>query len=568
MIIIGTATTYGQNNVGINTTTPDASAALDVTSANTGVLVPRLALTATNVAAPVAAPATSLLVYNTATSGVAPNDVTPGYYYWDGIQWVRLLNGPAGATCVTLDEAYDCTTPGNGRIVEVNDGSIEFNQTGGANTEVLTVTTDQGTAATPNTALYSYISSIGNAILGATDNATADQVFAPVAGSVANSTTANTGVLGLYAGSNAFGSGGTHQVTTTDGGIGSIHLNDSPSNASTNYGSWSWSIGGGTNNYGVHGVAGDGSGALFVYTGNVASAGVFGINENVTGGAGVYGQGVQGVVGESDFIDAAGVFGINYGNQTTGSGGTDQVGVLGDGYNGVWGQTVYDDGIGVYGLNASAGAAAGAGVLGQANDVVVDWAVFGIGDLGATGGKFFAIDHPADPANKILKHFSVESDEPILMYRGTIELDANGEAVIEMADYVDMVNVEYSYTLTSIGAPAPNLHVKTEMASGKFSVAGGAPSKKVSWVVYGKRHDAFFQKNPEKYQVEVDKNGDQKGKYLDPQTHGQDPSKGMFHNSGKIKELKGSSGKGTQKTEVKGLSKKGEVKKEENSDKK
>jgi Chaperone of endosialidase len=82
-------------NVGINSTgaVPNASAMLDITSNNMGLLVPRLALTATNNAAPVAAPATSLLVYNTATAGVAPNNVTPGYYYWNGTAWVRFFTG-------------------------------------------------------------------------------------------------------------------------------------------------------------------------------------------------------------------------------------------------------------------------------------------------------------------------------------------------------------------------------------------------------------------------------------------------------------------------------------------
>jgi len=47
-------------NVGIGTNTPDASAKLDVVDANRGVLIPRVALTNTTVAAPVTAPATSL----------------------------------------------------------------------------------------------------------------------------------------------------------------------------------------------------------------------------------------------------------------------------------------------------------------------------------------------------------------------------------------------------------------------------------------------------------------------------------------------------------------------------
>ncbi len=79
-------------NVGIGTSTPDASARLDVVDTNRGILIPRVALTATNVAAPVTSPATSLLVYNTATAGTAPFNVTPGFYYWNGSMWVRLNN--------------------------------------------------------------------------------------------------------------------------------------------------------------------------------------------------------------------------------------------------------------------------------------------------------------------------------------------------------------------------------------------------------------------------------------------------------------------------------------------
>lgn len=81
---------FGQN-VGIGIATPNASAKLDVTSTNSGVLIPRLALTAANVAAPVTSPATSLLVYNTATASTGANAVTPGYYYWNGAKWVRMI---------------------------------------------------------------------------------------------------------------------------------------------------------------------------------------------------------------------------------------------------------------------------------------------------------------------------------------------------------------------------------------------------------------------------------------------------------------------------------------------
>jgi hypothetical protein len=76
-----TIDTFGR--VGIGTTTPNASAALEINSTDKGVLVPRIALTAANVAAPVTSPANSLLIYNTTTAGTGSNAVTPGFYYWN-----------------------------------------------------------------------------------------------------------------------------------------------------------------------------------------------------------------------------------------------------------------------------------------------------------------------------------------------------------------------------------------------------------------------------------------------------------------------------------------------------
>jgi hypothetical protein len=81
---------------GIGTTTPNASAKLEVASTTQGFLPPRVALTATNVFSPIvgtSSAATGLLVYNTASTGNAPNNVVPGYYYWNGTIWVQISNG-------------------------------------------------------------------------------------------------------------------------------------------------------------------------------------------------------------------------------------------------------------------------------------------------------------------------------------------------------------------------------------------------------------------------------------------------------------------------------------------
>jgi len=62
-------------------------------------LIPRVALTQTTLSSPITSPATSLMVYNTA----AVNDVTPGYFYWDGTKWMRLEGGKGDITCNTAN---------------------------------------------------------------------------------------------------------------------------------------------------------------------------------------------------------------------------------------------------------------------------------------------------------------------------------------------------------------------------------------------------------------------------------------------------------------------------------
>lgn len=83
--------------VGINTTTPDPSSMLDVTSTDKGFLVPRMT-DAQRIAIPT--PATGLLVYQT--------NATQGFYYFNGTIWVYLdpktgwaLTGNSGTSPAT-----------------------------------------------------------------------------------------------------------------------------------------------------------------------------------------------------------------------------------------------------------------------------------------------------------------------------------------------------------------------------------------------------------------------------------------------------------------------------------
>lgn len=90
-------TIYRTGSVGIgSTTTPNASAQLDVNATNKGFLPPRVALTSTSDVSTIASPATGLLVYNTASAGSGATAVTSGYYYYDGSSWQRISTGLTG----------------------------------------------------------------------------------------------------------------------------------------------------------------------------------------------------------------------------------------------------------------------------------------------------------------------------------------------------------------------------------------------------------------------------------------------------------------------------------------
>ena len=86
--------------VGIGTAAPDASAALDITSAAKGFLMPRMS-SAQRVA--IASPATGLLVYQT--------DPTAGFYYYDGSGWVKLSTAGGTTTQVVFSASTTWAVP-------------------------------------------------------------------------------------------------------------------------------------------------------------------------------------------------------------------------------------------------------------------------------------------------------------------------------------------------------------------------------------------------------------------------------------------------------------------------
>jgi trimeric autotransporter adhesin len=139
------------------------------------------------------------------------------------------------------------------------------------------------------------------------------------------------------------------------------------------------------------------------------------------------------------------------------------------------------------------------------------------GNLSASGTKNFRIDHPLDPANKYLLHAAIESSDVLNLYSGNVVLDASGEAVVQLPDWFEVINKDFRYQLTPIGAPGRDLYVAEEVSGGHFKIAGGKPGGKVSWQVSGVRNDAWEKAHP--MEVEVDKGAD-RGHYLTPELVG------------------------------------------------
>ena len=115
---------YSQE-VGINTSTPDNSAVLDVFATNKGVLFPRVALVnVVNNTTPVNNPANGLIVYNTNATVIGGLGV--GFYVYNGSEWQYIKQGIG-----TLDFCYDYIGNGLGRTIIADAGAVKIEGTDG-----------------------------------------------------------------------------------------------------------------------------------------------------------------------------------------------------------------------------------------------------------------------------------------------------------------------------------------------------------------------------------------------------------------------------------------------------
>lgn len=269
------------------------------------------------------------------------------------------------------------------------------------------------------------------------------------------------------------------------------------------------------------------------------AAGVSGIcDETDSYGYGVYGKGgwygVYGEVSSTDSSNTNSHSGV-VGNCSNTYGGGSNSGLSG----GVSNQnSTGGSNYGVIGGSYVTGSGSSYGVYGSVTGTTSGnkYGVYASGDMGASGTKSFEIDHPLDPENKYLKHYCTESPEVLNVYRGNVQLDSNGEAIVELPDYFGAININFSYHLTPIGHPS-QLYVKEKIRDNRFTIAGGEPGMEASWMVYAERNDLYIQQNPRSKKVEVEKTWE-KGKYSRPELYGQPEEMGVHYNDDKDKSEK------------------------------
>ena len=195
-------------------------------------------------------------------------------YIWTGAAWEIVAQdgtGTGSGTHNTLNQAYNEGGPGAGRIITANNGPVEINHTS-SGTKGLVVTTNQVNSF----AIDATNSGTGVGIRA--NNTNAANTFAALQAQTNSSTPTNSAMLGSNSGA---GYGIAGQIPATGTG----------------------------------------------------TAAVYGNNLRTTGGSGVRGIGVNGVVGESNYPAGYGIYGIN--TSTTGN----AIGTYGYGFHGIYGQT-------------------------------------------------------------------------------------------------------------------------------------------------------------------------------------------------------------------------------------
>ncbi|MGH9944915.1 MAG: hypothetical protein ACRD9R_21405, partial [Pyrinomonadaceae bacterium] len=158
-------------------------------------------------------------------------------------------------------------------------------------------------------------------------------------------------------------------------------------------------------------------------------------------------------------------------------------------------------------------------VFGQRNDIIAAqnaaganvWFVTQSGDMTCTGtlskaSGTFLIDHPLDPNNKNLRHGFIEAPRYELIYRGTLQLGADGKGMVN----VDVASNMTAGTFAALTQKAEVLLYNKSSArrvfpttpanvdTGVFQIECESPfADEILWLVIAERDDAYVHNTPE-----------------------------------------------------------------------
>lgn len=326
-----------------------------------------------------------------------------------------------------------------------------------------------------------------------------------------SSSTFGSAVMGEHTATSGLSYGGRFSVNSVDGwGVRGEAL--AFGSAPNSYGGYFRNAS--QDGYGVYAEGGGGTGLTLSY----------GIYAKTTSRLG---YGVFGIASDPTTSYTIGTYGESRSNSGYGMGAF--VGSTTGPTVGIYAQSDSTSGLGVFGYSPAT-SGTGYGVIGRSNNAGSGYGLYAVGNTGATGTKSFRIDHPDDPENTYLLHYSSESPFPQNFYSGNVTTDAKGYGWVQLPAYFEKINTNVKYQLTVVDGENTDDFVLAKVAlkvkDGRFLVRTNAPNVTVSWRVEADRNDEFVRLNPPK--DERPKEGIERGTLQQPGLHGQPESKGTF----------------------------------------
>jgi hypothetical protein len=88
----------------------------------------------------------------------------------------------------------------------------------------------------------------------------------------------------------------------------------------------------------------------------------------------------------------------------------------------------------------------------------------------------------------LVVHITLQQPPPTKdLFEGVATLDQNGAATVTLPSSVTAQHTDFGYQVKTMGAPMPDLYVKSEIQNDRFTVAGGTPGGEIAWQLIGVR---------------------------------------------------------------------------------